>query len=177
MDIFTVLSQNSGPYDRLRHLFCEGIPGSDILPLAFETHDLNPGFVLNNSIVKAYFLQCLVFIKKILITGKIYELMGPIQHVLYLICENTTVPQCPLTDISLCGLHIRLFLKGLYTGNLILTFGNDISVLFGRECGLYTHKYQICLSFVCLLRQISQGAEIVIINIGIHRTYHHRLFL
>ena len=159
----------------LAHRFSQGVPGAKVLPLACKPHNLDLGFLFHHSIVKADFVQLSIFIKQILIIGKVDQLMGLIQHIAQLVGKHAAVPQRPLGDVSLCRFGVRLFLKGCNIAHGAAVFGDNIAVFFAGVGRLNAHQHQVGFAFGSLLTQGFQCLKVVILHIGVHRADHHRL--
>ena len=173
MDIFAHIVQHALADDVLLHGLRQGVPGSQVHPLAGKTHDLDPVLFFHHGVVKGDFGQGVIFGEQILIIREIDELVGPFQHIFQLIGEYAAIPQSALSDVP--GRHVGggLFLEGFDGGSLVRGFRDDVAVLFRRVGGLDAHKHQIRFSLFSLMGQALQGLKVILVDVGVHGAHHH----
>ena len=143
MHILTGLIQHGLADAWLLHGLGQGVPGAHILPLACKAHDLNLRFILNDRIIEADLLQRIIFTEKILIIGKVDQLMCLVKHIAQLVGKYAAVPKRTLRNVLFgCG-GIGLFLKGLDRADGVGALRNDVAVLFAGIGRLNAHEREV----------------------------------
>ena len=81
MNILALLIKQCLTHCMTVHCLGQGVPGAQVFPSACKAHDLNFRLVLDHSIVKADFVQGIIFIEQIIIVHEINEFMRTVQHI------------------------------------------------------------------------------------------------
>ena len=177
VDVLAVLAEDAVADDRLGHLFGQGVPGTEVLPLAVEAHHLDLRLMLDDGIVEADFAELGIVVEEGLIVACVKEGAGTVQHVAELIGEDAAVPEGTLLQVLAGGRLIRLLLEGADGRHRGLRLRDDVAVLLGWIGRLDAHQDEIRLALIRLLRECLQRMEIVIVYIRVHRADHDRLVL
>ena len=172
VNVLTVLAEDTMTDDRLGHLFGQGVPGAEVLPLAVEAHHLDLFLMLDDGIVEADFAELGVLVEEGLIVAGVEEGAGTVQHVAKLIGEDATVPEGPLLQVLAGGRLIRFFLEGADGRHRDFRLRDDVAVLLGWIGRLDAHQDEIRLASIRLLGERLQRTEIVIVHVRVHRADH-----
>ena len=100
--------------------------------------------------------------------------MSNLHNILQFVCKYSTIPKGSLCNILLGYFHCWLLFKSSYHRSLVRRYRNNVSVFFTGIRGFDSHQYQICLTLVCLNRQLLQGLKIVLFHVRVYRTYYDR---